>query len=296
MLHSCCCCGGGNVLLRHFPLFTSRHMKVVNTPADVMMQTVRKVGRQKYLRWWMNTWRCMAFFTVCVLLCVGQCEEDLVTHYSKFSLGGENLWNQTILRFSLVSSTLTLGLLFSKVPHGGWHHLPLPPAVRVHSCSSSSSWSSSMASIWVLEDTSLIGAESSPSTTSSLDISLFFCRETEQKKKPLVQHSEREKGPPLPKKRNRDHCCANLTLDTQQNMVRTWHNPALMCRWRLFRSTQSALNPTTSSGFWLSTAQHKTLKDLAAIAADCKIRHREGAECVKLLFPKLSGNHKKWLF
>lgn len=36
----------------------------------------------------MNTWRCMAFFTVCVLLCVGQCEEDLVTHYSKFSLGG----------------------------------------------------------------------------------------------------------------------------------------------------------------------------------------------------------------
>lgn len=42
------------------------------------------------------------------------------------------------------------------------------------SSSSSSSWSSSIASIWVLEHTSLIGAESSPSTTSSLDISLFL--------------------------------------------------------------------------------------------------------------------------
>ena len=37
-----------------------------------------------------------------------------------------------------------------------------------------------MASIGVLELTSLMGAESSPSTTSSLDISLFFCGEASQ--------------------------------------------------------------------------------------------------------------------
>lgn len=46
---------------------------------------------------------------------------------------------------------------------------------ELYSCSSSSSWSSSMASIWVLGLTSLMGAESLPSTTSSLDISLFRC-------------------------------------------------------------------------------------------------------------------------
>lgn len=50
-----------------------------------------KRSEDKYLHWWMNTWRCMAFFTVCVLFCVGRHEEDLVTHYSKFSLSGEPL-------------------------------------------------------------------------------------------------------------------------------------------------------------------------------------------------------------
>jgi hypothetical protein len=40
-----------------------------------------------------------------------------------------------------------------------------------------------MASIWVLEHTSLIGAESSPSTTSSLAISLFFCGKGENERK-----------------------------------------------------------------------------------------------------------------
>lgn len=50
----------------------------------------------------------------------------------------------------------------------------------LYSCSSSS-WSSSMASICVLEHTSLIGAESSPSTTSSLAISLFFCGKMKEK-------------------------------------------------------------------------------------------------------------------
>lgn len=152
-----------------FPLFTSRHMKVVNTPADAeMMQNYengrkKKVGR-RYLHWWMNTWRCMAFFTVCVLMV--RVTSSLIIQ----SLVFQDLWNQTHTQvLALLSSTVTLGgLLFSKVSH---------VEIGYHSCSSSSSWSSSMASIWVLEHTSLIGAESSPSTTSSLDISLFFCRD-----------------------------------------------------------------------------------------------------------------------
>lgn len=47
IFHSCC--GGGNVLPSQFPLFPSRHMKVVSTAADVTAPAVEKVGRQKYL-------------------------------------------------------------------------------------------------------------------------------------------------------------------------------------------------------------------------------------------------------
>lgn len=171
MFHSCG--GGGKVPLCRFPLFTSKHMKVVNTPADVMMQNYEKVGRQRYLHWWMNTWRCMAFFTVCVLMVCRSTWRRPRHSYSKFSLSGEPLKpNHTQVLSPLQHCNTRRSLLQQSSTCG----LALPsPAVRVHSCSSSSSWSSSMASIWVLEHTSLIGAESSPSTTSSLDISLFFC-------------------------------------------------------------------------------------------------------------------------
>lgn len=197
-------CRGGKVLLCRFPLFTSRHMKVVNTPADVMMQKLwellKRSEDKRYLHWWMNTWRCMAFFTVCVLN--GVCGSTWRRpRHSLFKVCRENLWNQTILRSSLRSSTVTLGgLLFSKVPRGGRLYLS-SCCQRVHSCSSSSSWSSSMASIWVLEHTSLIGAESSPSTTSSLDISLFFCGDGNKNQGMLGSHWEKE-----------TRCCQKLQL------------------------------------------------------------------------------------
>lgn len=64
----------------------------------------------------------------------------------------------------------------------GFTFLLLLRSLGSHSCSSSSSsWSSSMASIWFLEHTSLMGAEFSPSTTSSLDIS-FFCGQSRRGK------------------------------------------------------------------------------------------------------------------
>lgn len=48
--------------------------------------------------------------------------------------------------------------------------------------SSSSSWSSVMVSIWGRDCTSLIWAESSLSTTSTLDISLFFWWKNERRR------------------------------------------------------------------------------------------------------------------
>lgn len=46
----------------------SRRMKVCGlffyTAADAVTPAAEKVGRHKYLHWWVNTRRCMAFFTV----------------------------------------------------------------------------------------------------------------------------------------------------------------------------------------------------------------------------------------
>lgn len=146
-------------------------------------------------------------------------------HHSLVKVCRENLWNQTILRSSLRSSTVTLGgLLFSKGPRGGWRYLS-SCCQRVHSCSSSSSWSSSMASIWVLEHTSLIGAESSPSTTSSLDISLLFYGDGGQEwydyHAMLGSHWEKETW--HCQTCSWYHCCANLILDKLQKERRQYN-------------------------------------------------------------------------
>lgn len=49
-----------------------------STAADAVTPAAEKVGRQKYLQWWVNTRRCMAFFTVCVcvglVICVSVCQ------------------------------------------------------------------------------------------------------------------------------------------------------------------------------------------------------------------------------
>ena len=161
-----------------FPLFTSRHMEVVNTATGVMMQNYENCwkGRKTTVFTLMDEHVEVHGFLYSVRF--NDVKFDVKKTPSLWSLKvcPENPWNQIILGSSLLSSTVTLdGLFFSQVPHRGRLYLPL--LSRVHSCSSSSSWSSSMASIWVLEHTSLIGAESSPSTTSSLDISLFFCRQ-----------------------------------------------------------------------------------------------------------------------
>lgn len=169
MFHSCC--GGGNVLLCRFPLFTSRHMKVVNTPADVILWELLKRSEDKGTVFTLTNENLEVHgFLYSVRLNGGKKTSSL---FFKWSLSGEPLKpNHT----RVLSSVQHCNTRRSPLQQSSTWRSALPsPAVRVHSCSSSSSWSSSMASIWVLEQTSLIGAESSPSTTSSLDISLFFC-------------------------------------------------------------------------------------------------------------------------
>lgn len=180
------CRGGGNVLLCHFPLFTSKHVKVVNTTADVMKQTVEKVGRRIFTL--MNEHLEVHGFLYSVrFYFVKVATKKTSSLVSQSLVCQENLWNQTILGFSLFSQHRNTQRPLQQ--SSTWRSaLPSPPCCqRVHSCSSSSSsWSSSMASIWVLEHTSLIGAESSASTTSSLDISLFFCRRSRNQKWNLI--------------------------------------------------------------------------------------------------------------
>lgn len=159
------------------------------------------------------------------MLCVGRREEDLVTCYSEFSLSGEPLKPNHTRVLSLLQHCNTRRPPLQQ--SSTWRSaLPSTPPLlsRVHSCSSSSSWSSSIASIWVLEHTSLIGAESSPSTTSSLDISLFFCGDGRQEKwKPHNAWSHWEKkGTTIDRNCSWDHR-ANLIFDMLQN-GRTQYN------------------------------------------------------------------------
>lgn len=127
-----------------------------------------KVGRHGDLRRWTNTLKCMAFLTLCVfMVCTstwrgpGHSDQGLNSVPIRASTGPlRSLAPSPSAAFLWAAIHMELAFIFlCRTPN--------------QSCSSSS-WSSSMASIWDLEQTSLMGAESSPSTTSSLDISLFL--------------------------------------------------------------------------------------------------------------------------
>lgn len=220
MFHSCC--GGGKVLLCRFPLFTSRHMKVVNTPADVMMQNYEncwKVGRQRYLHWWMNTWRCMAFFTVCVLMVCRSTWRRPRHSYSKFSLSGEPLKpNHTQVlsplqhcntrRSPLQQSSTWRSVLppppalseFTPVP-------PLPPGAP--RWRPSESWSTPRSS----------GQSPRPPPPVRWTSHCFSAEAAEQERNEnhIILNVTEKRRTSTARNCHWDHCCANLILDKLQN-------------------------------------------------------------------------------
>lgn len=133
-------CHWGEVLLCRFPLFTSKHMKVVKTPAYVMMQNYENWWKcrktYRYLHWWMNTWEVHGFLYS--VRCNGvqvDVKKTTSSRLLKVQSVGRTSETKTILRSSLLSGTVSLsGLLFSKAPHGGRLYLsflteftPAPP-------------------------------------------------------------------------------------------------------------------------------------------------------------------------
>lgn len=121
------------------PLVTSRHMKVVNSPAVVMQTAGKNVGRRVFTP--MNE-----HLEVHGFLCVASVDvtSSLLQHLVRQRASDAI----TVLRFSLLSSSVTLRvLLFSNVLQEVCFTFHPRLLSRVHSCSSSSSRSSSMMSI-----------------------------------------------------------------------------------------------------------------------------------------------------
>lgn len=136
----------------------------------------------------------MAFFTVCVRLSRARRGGDLVV------CSASTLTSDAVLALLLHCPT---PLRLSSPAKVSCDRLAVTSGLgpQLHSCpsSSSSSWSSSMASIWSLGLTSLMGAESLPSTTSSLDSSLFRCSKKKKKACPRRHGWKASKMDPEPK-------------------------------------------------------------------------------------------------